>query len=1660
MKKILSLFLATVILISSIAVSLMVLTSAEASQNLISNPGFENGLEGWTLHNGAISPFNASVVDTDKHEGTYSLHRYVGGGTSNIYNQIVYITLNLEEGARYNLKFWIKGDPAWGRFYISDNKEKPENQDSMILHNQWQGVTFTDWTEQDFTFKSPETKSYILCFYIAAPTGDIYLDDFSLVKTSSAPPAAEDPDNVIKNGGFESELENWVLHDYDSGKEVNAKISYFEKHAGENSLHRWNTQKIEKQSVYQSITLEPNTEYKLSLYLKGNPAYGRLLVGTNKEKPFETSGAVFNKQITSKYNDWKKLEYTFTSNDETDYLFVLLFHAKATDVYVDDVSIKKVGGNLFNPGFEKDLEGWEKYNGSSWTAFDGNVVTTEKHKGECSFHRVVKSDKSIYNQIFYTPLKLKEKTSYTLSFWMKGNPGWGRFYISENTTDVLNQDKTLIVNQWTESYSDWTKFSYSFLTNTVKNVNLCFYFSSPQTDVYLDDFSLIENDRKNLVANGSFQYAEGGWELDEGFKVNSQLYMDVSKGFHKNLSQTISFPGGNMKADFDGWLNQVVTVEKGNSYSVSVDAYLPESQTDGCDIEFVAAKTIDDIIAGNGTAIILSEFAYGENYWQTLNGEYLPEDSLFAGEETKTQICFALRSKSKNANLRLDNVKFGTLALNSDFEATEQKNVAWRLDGESLKLQNIAKGLNYKLSFKYKGVNFEDNMAMFTLSRKTDFDPVNAYIRGYVTKNAIDWTEHSVVFDSGSYQQLELIFQTLSNEYSVDDIRIAPTTEAVTIEPIKRAYVGDMMSGSYYEKYKQPADGKNIIINDDFVGESTSGYNNALNFVATSNGGESAGEIIGNGSETDASYLGNSSLKFTAGLKEETVSIPLSLQKNTGYVVGLYIKTGKYIADSDGWSRLSYGIGDTSSGNFIRVEDITAERQANLDYADRIQFIPRFDEEWHYVGFTFTTNDQTDLSFMLRGTRITAYVDKLYIWENKASHTTNFKATLDKVGPVKNIKPETELLDMSSKGTNLVENFDFEAGTKFWEQDYRRVGVYGNNLTIKNSNHTVQKNSFLYENQLIYPWNCYYIQWIDVKPNTDYTFSAKYAITETGDGIFGIIPGYKSDSTVNKFSENMLYPSNGLNSWLGSSEEDMYIAHWDFNEANYDPSQNWQTVGVTFNSGDRNRIGFFIQDGGGTAYIDDVKVFETQYAVKTKTVSDNFPKKIEVKNKNITVKNGLVKGIKKGTKLSDVADLFKNSKYIRFFDVKGEEITDSSAKAATGIEVRLMNGPVIKDRATVVIPGDVTGDGALKEDDSEAILKHITIEKSLDGVYLEAADYDGDGKVTVYDVLFNKKSAKTGTAEFSFTDPEKILIGGDIELSLVTDVKNIYALSGRLVFNSEFLTFKSVDTNLKGWKVSSVDSDGEVIFAAMNSAKNKGTLKGKAVVTFTFTVGNLSKIEDIAVGLRDGVAATDDKFLKVKNCEWPKTEVNKETKPEEEVEETKPENSGSNENVNNQTQNNGSSGSYVTTIPGTTTEVTTVVKAANRLAILKLDEAEISPEFDPETREYTATVPFEVDKVTVTAVAENDDATVTIGDTNLEYIGKNAVTIEVVSADGLKRAYRIIVTREAPTKSGNASKDATFPVWAIILIIVGAALIIAAVVFLLIIILNRKRKTA
>ena len=902
---------------------------------------------------------------------------------------------------------------------------------------------------------------------------------------------------------------------------------------------------------------------------------------------------------------------------------------------------------------------------------------------------------------------------------------------------------------------------------------------------------------------------------------------------------------------------------------------------------------------------------------------------------------------------------------------------------------SVKANTNYALEFWYKG-EFTGEAPVWAISKGNTFAGASVLNRGTLD-TAYEWSKKRVIVSSGDNESLNICFQAVPGaEYKVDDITFEETDETAEMFEAEKvsATVGNPAGGSFYSStFYIAKDGTNIIENGGFEEDATGASNDALNI---------SGSNVSIVTDDKLVFDGNRSIKMTAGEDEENYAIPFSVEPNKEYYVSFFIKcdpkSGWY-KDLEKFSPLTYGITDFSTGKFLKGNN-------NTELKENTQFmLPAYNNRWYMASFSLNSNDNTKLNLVIKMHNSTAYLDNVYIFEKE--NAVVYKAPLKKLGNIKVTNENPENLDTD---VNLIEDFNFsEQDATFWSSP--RNSLYGDTLNIIDSKHSIQVNTFYYKSNKRYPNRTYYIKWVDVKPSTEYTFSAKYLIAQTGEGFLGVIDGYKSD--ICSTTENLVYPK--------------FVKKFTFAEENYDVDHNWQNVGVSFNTGDRNRIGIVVHDRGGEAYIDDVRLFESVNGKILVEPIDNFPRVLQSKVSAITVKSRKIYGVAPKTDLSTVINSFDNSGYIRAFTIEGKEITDLSTFAATGIELRLMNGPQITARATIIIKGDINGDGLADDDDRYTLIKYLTNESDIKGdAYLDAADFNSDDKINVYDVMHMPSVPKEGKCEAVISGPAEFEPGQEISIKVKINETNVQAVSGKLRFKSGMLEFISAEACSAGWYISAVKSSTDVYFAAFG----KSGLENEEVITIKFKVGNIREYSDAAIMLTELFVANATTFFTAPQYTWDNTVKLTPVKNDD---------------------------SYTT--------ITDIIKethtAENRLAELSLKEAEISPEFDPEIKDYTATVPYSVKKVTVTAVAANENATVEIGDTELEYVGKNIVSVKVYSPEGIKRTYKITVKRLAPDKKTQTGADS--PLWITILIISGSAVLACTAIFVVVLLVKRRK---
>jgi hypothetical protein len=252
------------------------------------------------------------------------------------------------------------------------------------------------------------------------------------------------------------------------------------------------------------------------------------------------------------------------------------------------------------------------------------------------------------------------------------------------------------------------------------------------------------------------------------------------------------------------------------------------------------------------------------------------------------------------------------------------------------------------------------------------------------------------------------------------------------------------------------------------------------------------------------------------------------------------------------------------------------------------------------------------------------------------------------------------------------------------------------------------------------------MKYIDVEPNTEYTFVADYLVAEYYDKpeLLDNNGSFKSGD----FGIAM------VNTWNPHS-----IASVNFKN-NYTATYTWQKLAVTFNTNGYEQVGIYVRDNGGAAYFDNISLFKTSDGsevpvedqpeeVGGEIVSDKYVVSGLTGNKTLT-------GVVAGTTVGEILNTLKDKGNIKAFDDKGEEITDMTVPVGTNYSFRYLDGFSSSDAATVYISGDLDCDGKVTSIDMNLMMKYILspLGGTLDYTQILVADVHFDGKITVNDL--------------------------------------------------------------------------------------------------------------------------------------------------------------------------------------------------------------------------------------------------------------------------------------------------------------------------------------
>ncbi|MBQ3094113.1 MAG: dockerin type I repeat-containing protein, partial [Clostridia bacterium] len=120
-----------------------------------------------------------------------------------------------------------------------------------------------------------------------------------------------------------------------------------------------------------------------------------------------------------------------------------------------------------------------------------------------------------------------------------------------------------------------------------------------------------------------------------------------------------------------------------------------------------------------------------------------------------------------------------------------------------------------------------------------------------------------------------------------------------------------------------------------------------------------------------------------------------------------------------------------------------------------------------------------------------------------------------------------------------------------------------------------------------------------------------------------------------------------------------------------------------------------------------------------------------------TIENGYLDGVAVGVTAEALKSAMDHSDLLSVTDQNGNAV---SGKVGTGMVLTLTVDGNVVDSATVVVRGDVNGDGDASTTDARLAILHQIGDITLDGASSMAADCNRDGNVDTFDVremLFN-----------------------------------------------------------------------------------------------------------------------------------------------------------------------------------------------------------------------------------------------------------------------------------------------------------------------------------
>ena len=319
---------------------------------------------------------------------------------------------------------------------------------------------------------------------------------------------------------------------------------------------------------------------------------------------------------------------------------------------------------------------------------------------------------------------------------------------------------------------------------------------------------------------------------------------------------------------------------------------------------------------------------------------------------------------------------------------------------------------------------------------------------------------------------------------------------------------------------------------------------------------------------------GNTALKWDAkssqGAKQRAV-MTISVKPYTNYVFSAAVMGLALSSQNKG--NLTFGAAVPSTGNYVTFLNKALPEYAkeNVNCTDSLSMTPpAWDGQWHRRGSVFNTGTLDKISIVIRGDDTLAYLDDFILCELKDAASPY---TVWRTPEITSLAPE---FPACKEKDNLFKNAGFTSDSlSFWKED----SLFDRFFSVKSDPKNL-KNKVLSYNGGSDPSGYMgqsYMRWVDVKADTQYTFTCFAKGFESGNAAFGIMDNHPA------------VPQNIGEAYTINDDE------------------LWELISFSFNSKDSTKIGFYFCDAGGEVFLDNIQLFEAVLGVTIDESDYNNP---------------------------------------------------------------------------------------------------------------------------------------------------------------------------------------------------------------------------------------------------------------------------------------------------------------------------------------------------------------------------------------------------------------------------------------------------------------------